>query len=309
MGEIAHWCRAWSRGSLARVSSPDGPTPTSPGLASRFAGYLVRAVALLLVIGLVAGVGAAIVLAWPEISARYLAPVQANTAEVAVLRDRVAELQRKVDDLTAADAAIGTRLKSIDDRIAEHDRLLAGLRDMDVTLGSADAAVRVRLARQVGFLKAMELLSRARLYLFESNFGLAAQDARDARTTLIGMRPAAAGDEASLDAAIDALDRTVAALPGFPVPAVNYLDAAWQALLVAAPNPGPVASPAPSQGPSPIPSQGASPAPSAEASRGSPSSAPSTPSAPSAPSATSAPAATPAAIPAETATPSASTVP
>ena len=48
------------------------------------------------------------------------------------------------------------------------------------------------LERQVNLLKSMELLSRARLFMYQSNFGLAEQDvqiARNVLATVQGMRP------------------------------------------------------------------------------------------------------------------------
>jgi hypothetical protein len=97
-------------------------------------------------------------------------------------------------------------------------------------------------------LKSMELLSRARLSMYQSNFGLAKQDVEIARDLLASIQPDAPQKLGTqLDAVILRLDLTLSNLPDFPVAASDDLDIAWQILLAGKPQPTPtlVASPTP----------------------------------------------------------------
>lgn len=90
----------------------------------------------------------------------------------------------------------------------------------------------LKMMRQFGLLRSMKLLSRARLFLFQSNFGLAEQDVQIARDLLSEI----AADYPETDAAlmnevIFRLDRTLDQLPEWPVTAADDLDIAWSVLL------------------------------------------------------------------------------
>ncbi|MFH1474916.1 MAG: hypothetical protein ABIG85_03560 [Chloroflexota bacterium] len=212
----------------------------------RVVGWFVRAIVVLAVI---AGIGAGIYFGWPVVYDRYLAPVQTNSADLGTLRDQVVELQRQIDDLTSADSAMGARLSSIDERIAALD-------EMSATLEASGRSAEADTARQLHVLKAMELMSRARLFMFQSNYGLAGQDVQAARDTLAGLGDGGTSDEvASIAVAVDRLDQTLAALPDFPIAARDDLDIAWQALLGRVPtpsaSPGASAEPAATAKPSP----------------------------------------------------------
>ncbi len=89
--------------------APDSTQPTpavvarpkaGKGLVRRAVGWLVRAALLVIV---VVGIGGGIYFGWPVVYDRYLAPVQTNTADLGTLRTQVADLQRQVDELVAAD--------------------------------------------------------------------------------------------------------------------------------------------------------------------------------------------------------------
>jgi hypothetical protein len=96
-------------------------------------------------------------------------------------------------------------------------------------------------------LKTMELLSRARLSLYQSNFGLARQDVQIARDLLATVQPDAPESLAEdLNAVVLRLDMTLSNLPDFPVAASDDLDIAWQILLAGLPEVTPTASATPS---------------------------------------------------------------
>jgi hypothetical protein len=220
--------------TLGAVASAP-PPPVGGGRLRRFLGRLLRAIVL---VAVAAAVAVGIYLGWPIVYDRYLAPVQTNSADVGTLRDQVADLQHQIDALKEADAAVDGRLGSIDQQLADHDRMLASLDAMDTTLAAADTATGAEMVRQVHILKGMELMSRARLFLYESNFGLAAQDLGAARDLLADLGSGGSVDDrAAVTAAVDRLNRALSSLPDFPVVAAGDLDIAWQALLGRVPAP------------------------------------------------------------------------
>jgi hypothetical protein len=91
--------------------------------------------------------------------------------------------------------------------------------------------------RQVSLSRAIEFLSRARLYLYESNFGLARLDVQAARDLLLTLQSDIPTDKnAVLQDVITRLDLALDNLPTFPVIAVDDVDIAWQLLVNDLPN-------------------------------------------------------------------------
>jgi hypothetical protein len=219
---------------------------------------------LLLAVVVIAAIIVGVVVGGPILYNRYIVPIGVNTADLSALRDRMTEMQTRLEDAVARQAALDARLGSVEEHLAGHERRLASLDAITGELAVADASTRESIAREVSVLKAMELMSRARLFLYESNFGLAARDLSEARD-LLGSLPAgtSSADATAIATAVDRLDRTLAALPDFPVVASDDLDIAWQALLGnVAPTPRPSATPEPSA--TTEPALDASPGPSAE---------------------------------------------
>ncbi len=84
------------------------------------------------------------------------------------------------------------------------------------------------LQRDLQVLKALELLNRARLYMVESNFGLAVDDVRAARDVIARLQQDA--PELQQKTLLDwtqRLERTIQDLPGSPVTAANNLEQTW----------------------------------------------------------------------------------
>ncbi len=224
--------------------------------------FLVRLVRLLFAVLLIAAIIVGVVVGGPILYDRYVAPIGMNTADLGAVRDRLAEIETQLDAAGERQAALDARLGSVEDQLAGHDRRLASLDAIAADLGAADTTAADAMAREVSVLKAMELMSRARLFLYESNFGLAAQDLSAARDLLEGLEGGTSGaDAGAITTAVNRLDRTLAALPDFPVVASDDLDIAWQALLGNVP---PAATPTPSLAPAPsaAASPGATPEPS-----------------------------------------------
>lgn len=251
---------------------PDAPPRTSMGPSfgerlGRFFRFLLRLVLLLIFLGLLSLV---LYLALPWLYERFIRPVERNTAHVAELQSRqeqteqeLADLQTKLETLETVQnqhdgslTGLDERMSDIEAEIAARSESLAALERLQSELDEQNQAVSAELERQINLLKAMELLSRARLSMYQSNFGLARQDVQIARDILATVRPDAPESLAEeLEAVLLRLDLTLSNLPNFPVAASDDLDIAWQILLSGLPEATPTVSatvtPATTSSPSP----------------------------------------------------------
>jgi hypothetical protein len=96
-----------------------------------------------------------------------------------------------------------------------------------ITLKSPGAA---SLEVQIQILKVMQILSRGRLHLAQSNYGIARQDIETSREILLALQ-AQYADLEVLDGVVDRLTMTSQGLPESPLQARNDLETAWQILL------------------------------------------------------------------------------
>ena len=235
----------------APISIPSSSSPNSGQKVGRFFGFLFRLLIVLIVLGAIA-VG--LYFGLPLLYQRYILPVQQNTAQLQQLRTQqvqneqtIAELQTRLTAIETQQAGQAENLTELDGRvmdieteIAASTETLAALEKMQVTLQAQNDADSSELKRQVNLLRVMELLSRARLFMYQSNFGLAKQDVQTARDLLATVRPDAPEALADdLDAVLLRLDLTLSNLPDFPVAASDDLDIAWQILLGGLPQPQP----------------------------------------------------------------------
>ena len=250
------------------------PTPKfSLGqILKRLLFFLLRLITVLLILTIIA-IGIAYLA--PLAYERYVLPVERNSAQVAVLGTQqaqsaaqIASLQAQLATAEAGQAkqgeiitALTGRIQAAEDSIAEHTKKLAALDEMQNTLVAINDTSLAKLDNQIKLLKAMELLSRARLFLYQSNFGLAKQDAQSAREILAGLQDAAPeGLTADLTEANFRLDLVLKNLPDFPVAASDDLDLAWRVLVQGIPHPTPV----PTETATPIPTESATPTPVAD---------------------------------------------
>lgn len=243
------------------------PSSTGPTFGQRLRAFLNFLIRLLLLLGVLAALSVVLYFALPLAYQKYILPVQENTNQLQQVREQQVQNEQTIVQLQEKIAAIetrqtrqaesltdlDTRMNAVETGIVEHTESLAALDEMQVMLQARDESTTAELERQVDLLKAMELLSRARLFMYQSNFGLAKQDVQIARDLLAGVRPDApetlAGD---LDAILLRLDLVLTNLPGFPVAAADDLDIAWQILLGGA---------SASETPPPIPNMTPSPTP------------------------------------------------
>jgi hypothetical protein len=249
------------------VKTPPAPEPRPPAkskpnffqrLGRAFVGFMKFVFVLLIIALLVSGVGAGLYFGLPYLHQAFILPVDQNReriAEVAqqqardvlLLNAQIDDLNEKLKDLTdelealqARDDEFDSQLAAIETAIEAQNVSLARLEEMqsklDQDAGQQRAGLSAELARQVRLTRVIDLLSRARLYLSQSNFGQARQDvalARDLLTELRDESPEA--DRANLDAALFRLNLALGNLPGFPVIAVDDLNIAWNLLVLGEP--------------------------------------------------------------------------
>ena len=226
---------------------------------ARFFRFLWKLFLLLLFLGFLSLL---LYLAVPWLYQTFIRPVEQNSAQVRELQSRqeqtaqeLADLQTRLDTIEGVQNEQDGTLTDLDDRMQEIEteitartESLAAIERLQSELEEQNQEVSAELERQINLLKSMELLSRARLSMYQSNFGLAKQDVEIARDLLASIQPDAPQKlETQLDAVILRLDLTLSNLPDFPVAASDDLDIAWQILLAgkAQPTPTLVASPTP----------------------------------------------------------------
>ena len=244
------------------IVPPEAPPQTASGPSfgeqvGRFFRFLLRLVSLLLILAIIS---VALYYVLPWLYQKYITPVEQNTVQVGELQSRLERTEQELASLQTRLETIETmqnqqdgslteldeRLSDIETEITARTESLAALERMQSELQVQNEATSAELQRQINLLKSMELLSRARLFMYQSNFGLAEQDIQIARDLLATIRPEAPQPLADeLDAVLLRLDMTLSNLPSFPVAASDDLDISWQILLSGLPPATPTLIPSP----------------------------------------------------------------
>jgi len=241
------------------------PRETKPSFGSRlgqavlwFFRTLLRLILIVLVIG---GIGAAVYYGVPYINERFIAPLEQNIVYVTELENEIETLQAQLTEVNRQIADVNIQLNEVNERLNEnnnrfdeleqavdaHTATLVTLADMQATLEAkleeGDDKTLLALKQEITLTRSLDMLSRARLYLAQSNFGLAKADVQSAHDLLFELQ-AGINDEA-LAQAIERLDMTLDNLPAFPVVASGDLEIAWQILMTgeSAPTPTPESTP------------------------------------------------------------------
>jgi hypothetical protein len=183
---------------------------------------------LIIIVAVIGGCGAAVYFGTPLIYNQYVRPVEENTSQLNQLDYRQSQSEVQLADLQ-------TRLATLEAGQTPQSDSISNLDSRVQTLESADTQRNeslVELTYQSDLIRAMELLSRARLFLYQSNFGLARSDAQAARDVLAEMQAVAPeSKQKDLTEALFRLDLVIKNLPDFPVAASDDLDIAWQILM------------------------------------------------------------------------------
>jgi hypothetical protein len=184
---------------------------------------LFRLIALVLVIG---GIGAGFYYGLPFINQKVIVPIEKNSVQIGKVETEMKALQAQLDETNS-------RVDTLEKSIEAHTASLTKLDEIQATLEkeiqtSKDDTL-LQLKQEVMFTRALDMLGRARLYLAQSNFGLAREDVNSARDLLVALQ--AESDDPALYQAIARLDLTLGNLPAFPVIAAGDLEIAWQILM------------------------------------------------------------------------------
>lgn len=189
--------------------------------------FFMRALIRLILLALLfAAVGAMFYFGLPYIQKTFIAPVEENTAQIQSMEGEIADLQAQLDEMKG-------RVTVLEDSIEAHSASIENLEQMQVSLEEKmktnDDALLLELKHEAMFTRALDTLARARLYLAQSNFGLAKTDVQTARDLLFELE-SETKDEI-LAQAIARLDLALGNLPEFPVVASGDLEIAWQILI------------------------------------------------------------------------------
>jgi hypothetical protein len=130
--------------------------------------------------------------------------------------------------LNETNSRVGTLEKSIEAHTASLTKLDEIQTSLESKIQKSQDETLLQLKHEVMYTRALDMLGRARLYLAQSNFGLAREDVKSARALLGTLQ--AENDSKTLDQAIARLDLVLGNLPGFPVVASGDLEIAWQIL-------------------------------------------------------------------------------
>lgn len=220
------------------------PLENKPSFGRRvgqvFLNVLRALLRLVLLVLLITGVGAAIYYGAPYLREKFIAPVEQNTARVSELENEITTLQTQLTEinnqLTETNnqiAETNNRIETLEQSIDAHTASLEKLAGMQAALETQikenNDKTLLTLQHEVMLTRAFDMLARGRLYLAQSNFGLAKEDIQSARDVLAELQ-SEANDEA-LTQAISRLDVAIGNLPAFPVVASGDLEIAWQILM------------------------------------------------------------------------------
>jgi len=145
---------------------------------------------------------------------------------------RLDDLERQFGDLATELSDQDATLAEIDGRATEIAAIIAGV---DEHLADVDAAASARaaaLGNQLEVSRVIDLTARARLFLYQANYGLAIDDLVVAKAILDAIDPTSGGITSEIrDAASARLALSLASLPDRPVLAADDLNVAWQLLV------------------------------------------------------------------------------
>lgn len=139
-------------------------------------------------------------------------------------------------DITNLQAALTKLETTVGDLTEATAFIIADVEALSVTVKDESPLVAVRA--EVQLLKAMELLTRARLQLAQDNLGAATTEVREAREVLLTLSATVpAYQQDALEAIVRRLDLGLANLPNAPRLANDDFEIAWQLLTRGLPTP------------------------------------------------------------------------
>ncbi|MFN8432962.1 MAG: helix-hairpin-helix domain-containing protein [Anaerolineales bacterium] len=188
--------------------------------------FFVALLKLIMLAILFVSIGAMFYYGLPYIQRTFIAPVEQNTAQIKTMEAEIETLQTQLDE-------INSRVSALEGSVEAHTASIEKLEEMQTALETQleenQDAVLLELKQEIMFTRALDVLARARLYLAQSNFGLAKADVQTARDLLAELN--AEKEDEVLTKAIERVDLALGNLPDFPVVASGDLEIAWQILV------------------------------------------------------------------------------
>ena len=195
-------------------------------LGRAFVNFLRALLRLIVLVIFIGGIGALLYYGLPYINRTFIAPVERNTAQIKKLETEISALQTQLDEINARVATLETTVEAYSVSIQKLESMQA---ELDAQLKANNDKILLDLKHEVMMTRALDTLARARLYLAQSNFGLAKLDVQSARDLLAELL-AETNDEL-LSQVLTRLDLALGNLPDFPVVASGDLEIAWQILM------------------------------------------------------------------------------
>ncbi len=228
----------------------------APSFLSRLWRAFIKLLRILLILALIIGLVSAFYYGVPYFYQKVILPIENNTARLSEIEKAqstdVEQLTSQITDLQSRLSALETRqtvnaqaitelsgqVKALETAVATHTKSLAQLESMqsqleslaNSTAGQADLLSDLRT--DILISRSIEMLSRARLYLSQSNYGMAKLDVMAASDLLKSLQEQNSTDESStLQSVLTQLELALDNLPDFPVVAADNVDIAWQLLV------------------------------------------------------------------------------
>jgi hypothetical protein len=229
------------------MSTDSTPNEAPPARAERaYGGGLRILLTVVIVLVILGGIGVGVYFGAPYVYDRLILPAENNAARLTELEDRqtadmarvneqVVALQGRLDATENRQTIDRQSVSEVQGKIRTLEAALAKLEetsvDQQALLVGKDSLL-AALQQEVAFMRAAEVLARSRLFLLQSNYGLARQDAQTARDILVSVQPEVPeAKQASLRAVIARVDLALSNLPAYPVIAAADVNIAWQALV------------------------------------------------------------------------------
>jgi hypothetical protein len=150
-----------------------------------------------------------------------------NGANIASLKSSVSDLQTAVQNQSQTLSRLDGLEVSLNSLSQRFDANSTTTGELQATLAASDFSFQ-DLQVQIKLLQAMELLNRSRLYMQQSNYGLASSDIDSARQILLALQPSLPSyQQQAAGLWIQRLNLVSSDLPTYPTLAANDLDMAW----------------------------------------------------------------------------------
>jgi chaperonin cofactor prefoldin len=155
----------------------------------------------------------------------------ADSEKLSELQTRINELEKTLQDQNISLKQLDelqARISNLNKEIDENQQAISKIQEELQNNDTPTAAMRHDLI----ILKAMELLTRGRIFLTQNNFGLASQDIQSARNILADLYPQVPNyQQTTIASTVARLDQVLSDLPNYPVLATDDLEIAWQSLV------------------------------------------------------------------------------